>query len=286
VTVEAATAEAERRQRLARALVSGRPDPWLRRLALFAAVALLVFAAMRFDLIGAKFAAGLPKLADAASMMVPPRGWQHLPEWLNALAETIAMAFMGTLLGAIAAVPLGFACARNTLPLRALQFGFRRFADSLRSLDHLIWAIVFVRAVGLGPLAGIMAIAVVDAGTLAKLYSEAIENVDRRPLEGARSTGASEPETIRWGLLPQVLPNMLASTLYMWESNTRSATILGIVGAGGIGYQLSDRLRVYDWGEASTIILLILIAVYAIDLISARLRRVLIQGGESAARLA
>jgi len=270
--------EAERRRRLEAGLREGRPDAWLRRLLLLALAALLVFAAVRVELIGAKFVDGLARLGDAATMMIPPRGWQHLPEWLHALAETIAMAFMGTLLGAIAAVPLGFACARNILAVRALQFGFRRFADSLRSLDHLIWAIVFVRAVGLGPLAGIMAIAIVDAGTFAKLYSEAIENVDARPLEGTRSTGASAAETIRWGLVPQVLPNMLASTLYMWESNTRSATILGIVGAGGIGYQLSDRLRVYDWGEASTIILLILVAVYAIDLISARLRRRIIGG--------
>lgn len=268
----------DRRQRLAGLLAAGRPNPWPARLGSALLVVLMLYAAIAFGLLGTKFLDGLPRLAGAAAMMLPPKGWQHLPEWLWALAETVAMALIGTLLGALAAVPLGFACARNTLPLRLLQFGCRRFADSLRSLDHLIWAIVFVRAVGLGPLAGIMAIAVVDAGTLAKLYSEAIENTDRKPLEGARSAGASGMETIRWGLLPQVLPNMLAAALYMWESNTRSATILGIVGAGGIGYQLSDRLRVYDWGEASTIILLILIAVYAIDLVSARLRRRIIHG--------
>ena len=268
-----------RRLQLAALLAAGRPNPWPRRAWAVLAVAVLVYAAFAVELIGPKFVNGLPRLAGAAAMMLPPKGWQHLPEWLWALAETVAMAFLGTLLGAAAAVPLGFASARNTLKLRALQFGFRRFADSLRSLDHLIWAIVFVRAVGLGPLAGIMAIAIVDAGTLAKLFSEAMENADPKPLDGVRSTGASGAETIRWGLLAQVLPNMLASTLYMWESNTRSATILGIVGAGGIGYQLSDRLRVYDWGEASTIILLILVAVYVIDFVSARLRRSLIRGG-------
>lgn len=239
---------------------------------------LLCAAAWRVELIGPRLAEGVGRLGGAVLMMLPPRGLRYLPEWLLALAETVAMAFMGTLLGALAALPLGFLCARGVLGVRTLQFGFRRFADVLRSLDHLIWAIVFVRAVGLGPLAGIMAIAMVDAGTFAKLYSEAIENADTRPLEGVRVAGGSGREVIRWGLLPQVLPNMLASTLYMWESNTRSATILGIVGAGGIGYQLSDRLRAYDWGEASTIILLILVAVYAIDLASARLRRRLIEG--------
>lgn len=266
------------RARLEALLAAGRPNPWPARAWAALLVGLMLYAAIAFELIGAKFVDGLPRLAGAAAMMLPPRGWEHLPEWLWALGETVAMALLGTLLGALAALPLGFACARNTLPLRILQFGFRRFADSLRSLDHLIWAIVFVRAVGLGPLAGIMAIALVDAGTLAKLYSEAIENTDLKPIDGVRSAGASGAETIRWGLLPQVLPNILASALYMWESNTRSATILGIVGAGGIGYQLSDRLRVYDWGEASTIILLILVAVYAIDLTSARLRRALIVG--------
>ncbi len=269
----------DQQARLAAALAAGRPNPWPRRLWAAITLSVLVYAAISFELLGQKFVDGLPRLAGAAAMMVPPKGWHHLPEWLWALAETVAMAFLGTLIGALAAVPLGFACARNTLTIRIIQFGFRRFADSLRSLDHLIWAIVFVRAVGLGPLAGIMAIAIVDAGTLAKLYSEAIENIDRKPLDGVRSTGASGVETIRWALLPQVFPNMLASALYMWESNTRSATILGIVGAGGIGYQLSDRLRVYDWGEASTIILLILGAVYVIDFVSARLRSHLIRGG-------
>ncbi len=267
-----------RRQRLVDLLQAGTRNPWPRRAAWGSVLAILLYAAVTVELIGRKFLDGLPKLAGAVSMMLPPEGWQHVPEFLHALAETMAMAFLGTLLGAFAAIPLGMLCARNILPVRWLQFGFRRFADSLRCLDHLIWAIVFVRAVGLGPLAGIMAIAIVDCGTLAKLYSEAIENTDRRPIEGVRSVGGSPAETTRWGLLPQVLPNMLASTLYMWESNTRSATILGIVGAGGIGYQLSDRLRVYEWGQASLIILLILVAVYTIDLISARLRRALILG--------
>lgn len=273
-----ASSDPARREALAALLDAGTPAPWPRRLAWAAVSAVLLYAAVTFELIGTRFLDGLPKLAGAAAMMLPPEGWEHLPEFLRALAETIAMAFLGTLIGALAAVPFGLLCARNTLPVRWLQFGFRRLADSLRCLDHLIWAIVFVRAVGLGPLAGIMAIAIVDCGTLAKLYSEAIENSDRKPIEGVRSAGGSAAETARWGLLPQVLPNMLASALYMWESNTRSATILGIVGAGGIGYQLSDRLRVYEWGEASLIILLILVAVYAIDLVSARLRRALIDG--------
>lgn len=271
-------AAAERQARLARILAAGRGNPWPARLAWTGLGLVLLFAAVHVGLIGPQFLAGLPKLAGAIAMMFPPAGFAHLPEFLRALAETIAMGMLGTLLGAVVAMPLALLCARTTLPLRFAQFGFRRLADSLRSLDHLIWAIVFVRAIGLGPLAGVLAIAVVDVGNLAKLYSEAIDNAQRGAPEGVKAAGGRGEETFRWGILPQVLPNIASATLYMWESNTRSATILGIVGAGGIGYQLADRLRVYEWGQASLIILLILVAVYGIDMISGWLRRRLIEG--------
>ncbi|WP_291297707.1 phosphonate ABC transporter, permease protein PhnE [Elioraea sp.] len=266
------------RAELERLLADGTGNPWPMRIVWLALAGVLAYAAVALGLLGPQFVNGLPKLAGAIGMMFPPRGIEHMPEFLWALAETIAMGLLGTVLGAVVAFPLSLLCASTTLPIRGLQFGFRRFADSLRSLDHLIWAIVFVRAVGLGPLAGVLAIAIVDVGNLSKLYSEAIDNAAKGPPEGVRAAGGQGAETFRWGILPQVLPNIASTTLYMWESNTRSATILGIVGAGGIGYQLSDRLRVYEWGQASLIILLILVAVYAIDLISGRLRRMLIEG--------
>lgn len=276
--MSATESPAARTARLERLLAEGRGNRWPARFLWAALGGTLLFAAVHFGLIGWQFVTGLPKLAGAVAMMFPPAGFEHLPEFLWALAETIAMGMLGTLLGALIAFPLALLCARTTLPLRIAQFGFRRLADSLRSLDHLIWAIVFVRAVGLGPLAGVLAIAIVDIGNLAKLYSEAIDNALRGPPEGVKAAGGRAEETFRWGILPQVLPNMASATLYMWESNTRSATILGIVGAGGIGYQLADRLRVYEWGQASLIILLILGAVYGIDLISGWLRRRLIEG--------
>jgi phosphonate transport system permease protein len=243
-----------------------------------AVLAVLVHAAISFGLLGAQFVKGLPELGASLAMMLPPTGFEYLPTFLRSIAETIAMAFLGTLIAAVIALPLCFLAARGTMPLRLLQFGFRRFADSLRTLDYLIWALVFVRAIGLGPMAGILAIAVVDLGTLIKLFSEAIDNADRGPVEGVRAAGGSRLDEIRYGVLPQVIPNMLSAALYMWESNTRSATILGIVGAGGIGYYLSDRLRVYEWGQSSLIILLIIGAVMLIDFVSSRLRRRLIQG--------
>ena len=245
---------------------------------LAAGIALLLYSAWICEILGPKLLNGLPKLGDALAMMLVPSGLEYLPEFLWALLETVAMAFLGTLLGATLAVPLALVSARTTFPIRAAQFLFRRFSDTLRSLDYLIWALVFVRAIGLGPLAGIMAIALVETGTLAKLYSEALDNTTRKPVDGVRASGGSWLDGLRLGVLPQVLPNILASTLYMWESNTRSATILGIVGAGGIGYQLADRLRVYEFGQASLIIILIIMTVYAIDTLSAWLRLRLIKG--------
>lgn len=132
--------------------------------------------------------------------------------------------------------------------------------------------------VGLGPFAGLRAIAAADVGVLAKLFAEAIENADRKQIEGVRSTGAGSIQTLRYGMVPQVLPVMTSNILYFFESNTRSATILGVVGAGGIGQSLSDRIRINDWDQACFIIILILITVAVIDAISHRLRRGMIGG--------
>ncbi len=237
-----------------------------------AALAVFLYAAWVSEVLSLKLFEGLPNLGYALQLMLVPSGFEHLPEFLGAMAETLAMAFLGTLIAAVLGLPLAILCARTTLPLRVAQWGFRRFSDSLRSLDYLIWALVFVRAIGLGPVAGILAIAVVDLGTLAKLYSEAIDNASRGPVEGVRACGGSWLDSIFTGVLPQVAPNLLSATLYMFESNVRSATVLGIVGAGGIGYQLADRLRVYEFGQASLIIILIIVTVAIIDALSRALR--------------
>ena len=131
------------------------------------------------------------------------------------MGETIAMAFLGTLLGALFAFPLSFLASKNMTRARPLQFGTRRFADLVRSFDYLIWALIFVRAIGLGPLAGIMAIAIVETGTFIKLYSEAIENLDRKQIDGINAAGGNGLQRIRFGVLPQVLPMMLSNTLYI-----------------------------------------------------------------------
>jgi len=203
--------------------------------------------------------------------------WDHV-EILKSMLETVTMAFLGSLLAGVAALPLGFLGARNVIPNRVFRFFTRRVFDVLRGLDQLIWALVFVRAVGLGPIAGILAIFVSDTGVLAKLYAEVIENADKGQVDGIRSTGAARLMTLRLGVLPQVLPLMMSQALYQLESNSREATILGLVGAGGIGLRLSERIQINAWDQVAYIIVLILITVGAIDFVSRRIRRRLIAG--------
>jgi phosphonate transport system permease protein len=164
-----------------------------------------------------------------------------------------------------------------------LRFVVRRFLDVIRGIDTLIWALVFVGAVGLGPFAGILAIAVSDTGSFGKLFSEAIEATSARERETIVASGGSSWLGIRFGLLPQVLPIIAGQILYFFESNTRSATIIGIVGAGGIGLQLSEQIRTYDFDQVAFIVLMILAAVAAIDWISGKLRFAIIGRRQTAA---
>jgi len=219
---------------------------------------------------------GLSRLGNVGAMMFPPTSGGQAWVYIKAIAETVAMAFIGTLVASIVAVPLGFIGAKNTMPLGPIRFVTRRGFDVIRGLDSLIWAIVFVSVIGLGPFAGILAIAVNDTGVLAKLYAEAIENADADQNKGIRATGAGRLQVIRFAILPQVLPVFLSNTLYFFESNVRSATILGVVGAGGIGLYLMDRILVNKWPQVAFIILLILVTVAVIDAISYRIRRRLI----------
>ena len=203
--------------------------------------------------------------------------WSEMGTWdyetiYIGLAETVAIAFLGTLLGSVAALLIAFAAARNTMPAALPRHIVRRFLDVLRGVDSLIWALVFVRAVGLGPLAGVLATFVSDTGSLSKLYSEAIENIDRKQVEGVRATGASDIKVIRYGYIPQILPVFISLSLYSFESSARSATILGIVGAGGIGKVIIDRFRAGHFDRVAFVVLNVLVVVYVIDFISGRIR--------------
>lgn len=222
---------------------------------------------------------GLGRLGGILGLMLPPGGFSEIDTLLYAVLQTLAMAFAGSVLANVFAVPIGFVAARNVVASRVLHFFVRRVLDVIRGVDVLIWALVFISVVGLGPFAGILALVVSDTGALAKLYAEAIEAVDRRPRDAVRAAGGNALQAIRFGLVPQVLPLILSNALYFFESNTRNATVLGVVGAGGIGLALFDRIRVNDWHGASLVIPLILITVYGIDALTAGVRRRLSNAG-------
>jgi len=204
--------------------------------------------------------------------------WQHGAVFI-ALLETIMMAVLGTLTAAAFGLPLAFLAARNFTPSMILRFSTRRLFDFLRGIDMLIWSLIFIRAFGLGPLTGALAIAFTDTGSLGKLFSEALENIDNKQVEGVRATGATQLQRYRYGVIPQILPVFVSQVLYYLESNTRSATVIGALGAGGIGLMLVETMKTSrDWENTSYIIILTIVVVIAMDQASGWLRRKLIQG--------
>jgi phosphonate transport system permease protein len=256
------------------------PDIFNRPLAArlqFPAMLLLASALFAFGLVDLEFSPsrllnGLRQLGWITLLMVPPDPGSSLPLYLKALGETLSIALLGTTLAALLALPVSLFGARNIVPSVILRSPVRRLFDTIRGIDQLIWALVWINVVGLGPFAGVLAIAVSDFGALGKLFSEAIEGADRKQVEGVRAAGGNALHEIRFGLLPQVLPVIAGQVLYFIESNVRSATIIGIVGAGGIGLQLAEQIRVLEWQRVSFLILMILVAVAVIDWISGRLR--------------
>ncbi|HEX3350790.1 MAG TPA: phosphonate ABC transporter, permease protein PhnE [Acetobacteraceae bacterium] len=242
------------------------------------AVAIYLFGLIALDISPLRLYNGMAELIGIIGLMLPPslHSWAHFWTYLSALGQTLAIAFLGVLLAAIIGFPLGFLAAKNVVASRIVHFLARRGLDTIRSVDTLVWALIWINVVGLGPFAGALAITSADLGIFGKLFSEAIETADRKPVDGLLATGASRLEVIRFGILPQVLPVFASQVLYFFESDVRSATIIGIVGAGGIGLYLSEQIRVLEWQETSFIILMILVTVALIDLISQRLRAAMI----------
>ena len=241
-----------------------------------AMVGLALFGILRLEFSFARLGSGVVQLGTFLGLMVPPSPGGQGMVFLKALGETVAIAFLGTLLAAILSLPLGFLAAKGVFGGAVLRFITRRFSDSVRGVDTLIWALIWINVVGLGPFAGVLAIMTSDVGSFTKLFSEAIEATDRKPSEGVISTGGTEFHVMRFGLLPQVLPVLISQVLYYFESNTRSATIIGIVGAGGIGLHLAEMIRTYEWDRVAFIILLVLITVAVIDFASSKLRLAII----------
>ena len=253
-----------------------RPSLWSRiapLLTTLAILAVLVKMAVDVGFSPAQMANGFSRLARVVGAMVPPSSGGQLMHILWALGQTLAMAFVGTIVAALLALPLGILGAKTVVPQPILHFAFRRCLDLFRGVPALVWALVLVSAFGLGPFAGVCALALADIPHLAKLFAEAIENADGKPIEGVRSTGVVPLAAIRFGLLPQVAPVIASQCLFYLEANFRHAAVLGIVGAGGIGFELEERIRVFSFDTASFIIILYMIAVATLDTFSRALRK-------------
>jgi phosphonate transport system permease protein len=217
-----------------------------------------------------RFVRGLPWIFDFVRRMLPP-DLSVLPSALRGAVTTVEIAVLGTAVAAVGALPLGFLSARNVAaPL--VFYPARVVLNFFRSVDTLVYALVFVAAVGLGPFPGVLAVVAYTTMSLAKLYSEAIEGIDRGPVDAITATGATRLQILRYGVLPQVLPLFLSYVLYRLETNIRAATVLGFVGAGGIGFYLQTYLRTIDYPAASTVLVVTVVMVMVVDGVSSRLR--------------
>ncbi|MBC7667314.1 phosphonate ABC transporter, permease protein PhnE [Caulobacter sp. DWR2-3-1b2] len=193
------------------------------------------------------------------------------PLYIGKMWQTIQMALWGTALAIIVAIPLGLLGARNISPWW-IQQPVRRLLDIIRSLPDLVVALIFITAVGLGPFAGVMALMFNTGGVLAKLFAEAVESIDKGPVEGVRATGAGKLQEVVWGVIPQVAPLWTSYALYRFESSSRSATVLGLIGAGGVGQVLLDSINGFQYDQTGCIVLVIVVAVSLIDLLSQIIR--------------
>ncbi len=218
-----------------------------------------------------RFVTGIPRITDFLVRLWPP-DFDKLDLIVRLLIETLQMAIIGTLLGAALSLVVSFGAASNIAP-RWLYAVTRMVLNVLRSIPDLIFALMFVSAVGLGPFAGIMALVLGSMGSIAKVYAEAMESVAAGPLQALESTGASKRQVVWFGIVPQAAPLLTSYTLLLFEGNVRGATILGIVGAGGIGMELTTAMRLYDYGHLMAIIISIAVLVTIIDRVSAFVRR-------------
>jgi phosphonate transport system permease protein len=209
-------------------------------------------------------------MATYAADFFPPnfRQWRL---YVEEMVITLQIALWGTALAVITAVPMALLASSNIVPWWVYQ-PVRRLMDACRAINEMVFAMLFVVAVGLGPFAGVLALWIHTSGILAKLFSEAVEAIDPQPVEGIRSTGASSLDEIVYGVIPQVIPLWISFTLYRFESNIRSASVVGMVGAGGIGVVLWEIIRGFQYAETCAVMLIIIATVSVIDLVSARIR--------------
>jgi phosphonate transport system permease protein len=214
---------------------------------------------------------GIPSLASMVGEMFPPN-FSQARTWIKPLFDTLAMSVAGTAIAVLLSIPLAILAARNTSPHPVAYHATRAVLNGLRSIPELIMGIVFVAAVGFGALPGVLALGLHSIGMIAKFFAEAIEHADQAPVEAARAAGCSPLQVIFHGIVPQVLPQMADTAIYRWEYNFRASTVMGMVGAGGIGFELMGSLRIMQYQEVSAILIVILAMVTLVDAFSSHLR--------------
>jgi len=247
---------------------------WIKKLGIFLLVLLAAtvcaFYSGLFD--GQRLARGVPDLLSLLSEMLPP-DFSGVRSWLRPATDTLVMSVAGTALAIIFSLPMSLLAARNTSPHPAIYHVTRLILNGLRSIPELIMGIIFVAAVGFGALPGVLALGFHSIGMVGKFFAESIEHVDPAPVEAVRSSGMGKFSAIYHGVLPQVLPQLLDTAIYRWEYNFRASTVMGMVGAGGIGFELMSSLRLMRYKEVAAILLVILVAVTMVDGLSSLLRK-------------
>ena len=248
------------------------PKPSLLKLVIYGlALAVLVWAWRGAEIRPLALLQDAGNMATFASDFFPPnfKDWRY---YVDEMLITIQIAVWGTVLAVVFAIPFGLLAAENIAPVWIRQ-PVRRLMDALRAINEMVFAMLFVVAVGLGPFAGVLALWIHTTGTLSKLFSEAVEAIDPQPIEGIRSTGASALHEVIYGVIPQVMPLWISYTLYRFEANVRSASVVGMVGAGGIGVILWEIIRGFQYGQTAAVLLIIIVTVSMIDLISSQIRK-------------
>lgn len=247
---------------------------WKRRLLqLMVVFGIVLIAAWYVGLLNAgTLAEGVPAIMTLAGESFPP-DFRHAADWLLPLVDTLAMSIAGTAVAVLFSLPLAFLAARNTSPHPLVFQVARVLLNALRSVPELIMGIIFVAAVGFGALPGVLALALHSIGMVGKFFAEAIEHVDEAPVEAARAAGASPLQVLYHAVLPQVMPQFADVSIYRWEYNFRASTVMGMVGAGGIGFELMGSLRIMQYQEVFAILLVILLMVTLVDALSGRLRK-------------
>jgi phosphonate transport system permease protein len=236
-----------------------------------AVIGVLYWSAVETNVSLPEFVRGIPAIAEYVSRMFPP-DWSYTPAIIGPTIETIQIAIWGTVLGVALAVPLGLLAARNITP-HLVVYGTARFIlNALRGVSELVFALIFVSAVGLGPFPGILALALHNAGMLGKFYAEAIEAIDPGPVEALQASGAGWLQTVIYAIVPQVTPHFVTYNLYRFEVSIRSATVLGLVGAGGIGFHLISSIRLFDYQTTAMVLIVIVLLVVLTDYVGTKLR--------------